>query len=141
MPDTPVAGSPIVAIPPGKPNPHLAISRVDRQHRLIEALEAMSPRPLSADRLADLLEVSTRTVERDIAQLVAAGIQVTIKRGPGGGFAMAGPRKPPPVQLDRGEIAVLITALVALGDYASATARSALSTLTAGFHPPETPHD
>lgn len=64
-----------------------------------------------------------RTVERDVAQLGDAGIRITIKRGPGGGFAMAGPRKPQPIKLDRGEIAVLITALVALGDYASATAR------------------
>jgi predicted DNA-binding transcriptional regulator YafY len=117
--------------PSGRPNPHLAVARVDRQHRLIEALAARAPRFVSAATIAEALEVSTRTVERDLVDLAAAGIPVQARRGPDGGYAISGMRDVADVQLEQGEIAVLIAALVGLGDYASATARSTLSKLWA----------
>lgn len=117
-----------------RPNPHLAVARVDRQHRLIEAIEARAPRSVPGDVLAIDLEVSTRTVERDVAELVNGGVLISARRGAGGGYSMAGPSQPEPVRLERGELALLIAALVGLGDYASATARRTLAKLIAAHH-------
>lgn len=43
---------------------------------------------VTAARLAEQLEVSERTVLRDIEELSAAGVPVYATRGPGGGFAL-----------------------------------------------------
>lgn len=42
--------------------------------------------PVTAAQLAEELEVSTRTVRRDIEELSGAGVPVYATRGPGGGF-------------------------------------------------------
>jgi predicted DNA-binding transcriptional regulator YafY len=112
---------------PTRPNPHLSIARVERQHRLIEELRARAPRFVPGEVLGSNLGISVRTVERDIAQLVAAGIPVDVRRGPGGGYAIDARSKLPPVVLTPGEAAAIISALVAIGPYSSAAARSALA--------------
>jgi predicted DNA-binding transcriptional regulator YafY len=43
---------------------------------------------VTAARLADHLEVSERTILRDIEELSGAGVPVFATRGPGGGFAL-----------------------------------------------------
>jgi hypothetical protein len=43
------------------------VNRIDRLYALVEELRAVSPRPLSARRLAERFEVSTRTIERDLS--------------------------------------------------------------------------
>jgi predicted DNA-binding transcriptional regulator YafY len=135
MSDKPMAGDRNLSLKlPGRPNPHLAVARVDRQHRLIEALEARSPRYVSVRQLATDLEVSARTVERDVASLVTAGVAISAKRGRAGGYAIAGIRQPAPLRLTRDELAVLITAIIGLGDYASGTARRALAKCLSAHH-------
>lgn len=118
------------------PNPHMAIARVERQHRLIEELRRRAPRFVTGDQLGVDLGVSVRTIERDLAELMDAGIPIDVRRGPGGGYAIDARSKLPAVVLTPGEAAAIIAALVAIGPYTSAAARSALSklvgTLTSG---------
>jgi len=62
--------------------------RVDRLLALVMVLR--SRRRTTAAELATELEVSERTVLRDIAALAAAGVPVYSERGRGGGFALVG---------------------------------------------------
>jgi predicted DNA-binding transcriptional regulator YafY len=117
--------------------PHLARLRVERQHRLIEELRRHRDRPATAEDLATALGVDVRTVERDITRLRAAGVPITARRGPGGGFRLDVPPSVPPVHLSPGEIAALVVSVTAVGPYVSATARSALTRLLDALHPPE----
>lgn len=114
-------------------NPHLAIARVERQHRLIEHLRARAPRLVTGDQLATDLGVNVRTIERDIAELLEAGIPVAVVRGPGGGYSIDARAKLPPLTLTPGEASAIITALVAIGPYTSAASRSALTKLVDAF--------
>lgn len=110
-------------------NPHLAIARVERQHRLIEELRRRAPRLVPGVTLGRDLGVSVRTIERDIAELADAGIPIQVKRGPGGGYAIDARSKLPPVTFTPGETAAIIAALVAIGPYTSAVAGHALRKL------------
>ena len=117
--------------------PHLARLRVERQHRLIiEELRRQRGRPATADDLAAALGVDVRTVERDIARLRDAGVPITARRGPGGGFRLDVPQTVPPVRLSPGEIAALIASVTAVGPDISATARSALTRLLEALQHP-----
>lgn len=102
------------------------LARVERQHALIEALRATAPRSVRGERLAELLGVSRRTIERDAADLVEAGVPLTIRRGPGGGYTLDIRADLPPVRLTPGEAAAIIASMVAVGPFLSGTATSAL---------------
>jgi predicted DNA-binding transcriptional regulator YafY len=115
--------------------PHLARLRVERQHRLIEELRRRRGRPATAEALASALGVDVRTVERDIARLRDAGVPIAARRGPGGGFRLDVAQAVAPVPLSPGEIAALIASVAAVGPYASATARSALTRLIEALQP------
>lgn len=112
---------------PSRPNPHLSIARVERQHRLIEELRAKAPRFVPGEVLGSNLGISVRTIERDVAQLTEAGIPIDVRRGPGGGYAIDSRSKLSPIVLTPGEAAAIIAALVAIGPYSSAAAQSALT--------------
>jgi predicted DNA-binding transcriptional regulator YafY len=115
--------------------PHLARLRVERQHRLIEELRLAAGRHATAEDLATALGVDVRTVERDITRLRDAGVPITARRGPGGGFRLDVPPTVAPVQLSPGEIAALIASIASVGPYVSATARSALTRLLQALQP------
>jgi len=110
-------------------SPHAIVPRVERHHALIELLRIRAPRTLAAGWLASELGVSSRTIERDIADLLAAGVPVRVTRGPGGGYAMTSRGALPPIAFSPGEAAALLAALVAIGPSASATAQSAMAKL------------
>ena len=112
----------------GRPNPHLAVARVERHQRIIEALAARAPQAAGAAELAKAVEVSTRTIERDVAELLEAGVPLQVRRGPGGGYALA-TRRRTVLSLATDEVAVLVASLVGLGPYATATARTTLRKL------------
>jgi len=115
---------------------HLVLRRVERQHALIEHLSTRAPRPTTARALAEGFGVAVRTVERDLARLRAAGVPITVRGGPGGGYRLGSRRQPPCLSLTPSELAALIASLVALGPTASASALSAMTKLLEALTPP-----
>lgn len=108
---------------------HQALPLIERQHALIEELRARAPRHVPGRDLAARTGTTVRTVERDIARLVEAGVPVQVRRGPGGGYRIDARRELPPLTLTPGEASALLASLVAVGPYISASAQSALGKL------------
>ncbi|MBB5074953.1 helix-turn-helix transcriptional regulator [Nonomuraea endophytica] len=108
---------------------HALVPRVERQHRLIEELRATAPRALTAGSLARRLGVSARTIERDLADLMEAGVPVVSQRGPGGGYAIDARSVLPPLTFTPGEASALVASLAAVGPRSSASAQRALAKL------------
>jgi len=79
--------------------------RADRLYRLTDLLRG--GRLTTARRLAERLEVSERTIYRDIADLMAAGVPVQGEAGVG--YVMLPGFDVPPLMFDRSEIAALVT--------------------------------
>jgi predicted DNA-binding transcriptional regulator YafY len=65
-----------------------SVNRTDRLYGLVEELRAVSPRPLSARRLAERFEVSVRTIERDLAALQQSGLPIWAEPGRTGGYVI-----------------------------------------------------
>ena len=78
--------------------------RADRLYRLIELLRG--GRLTTARRLAGQLEVSERTIYRDIADLMASGVPIEGEAGVG--YVMRPGFDVPPLMFDAGEIAALV---------------------------------
>nr|WP_275585810.1 WYL domain-containing protein [Geodermatophilus sabuli] len=64
-----------------------------------EELRRAGRRGRTAQRLAAWLEVSTRTVKRDVAALQQAGVPIWASAGPGGGYVLDATATLPPVNL------------------------------------------
>ena len=92
-----------------------AMNRTDRLYALVEELRAVAPRPRSARRLAQHLEVSTRTIERDLAALQQLRVPIWATPGPGGGYVLDPARTPPPLNFSPSEAAAIALALAASG--------------------------
>jgi predicted DNA-binding transcriptional regulator YafY len=75
------------------------MNRTDRLYAIVEALRAVSPRPMSARRLAERFEVSTRTLERDLASLQQTGVPIWAEPGRTGGYCIDASHTLPPLGL------------------------------------------
>ncbi|MFD7731594.1 helix-turn-helix transcriptional regulator [Kitasatospora phosalacinea] len=109
------------------------MNRTARLYALVEELRAAAPRPLTVARLAARFEVATRTVQRDLQALMAAGLPVRATTGRGGGWSIDPRTTLPPVRFTEQEAAALTVALAATGHgtpYAAA-ARTAAQKLAA----------
>lgn len=87
------------------------MNRTDRLYALVEELRAISPRYRSARELAARFEVSTRTIERDIAALQQAGVPIYAEPGRRGGYALDARMSLPPVNFTPAEAVAIALAL------------------------------
>ncbi len=74
------------------------MKRAERLYALVDLLRG-SRRPLSAARLSEELEVSKRTIERDIQSLQLAGVPIYADHGSSGGYSILREHSLPPLNL------------------------------------------
>lgn len=86
------------------------MNRTDRLYAMVEELRRNGRRGRTAEWLARRLEVSTRTVKRDIAALQSAGTPILGQDGRGGGYQLA-TETLPPVVLTSAEVGAIAVAL------------------------------
>ncbi|MEU5160056.1 transcriptional regulator [Streptomyces sp. NPDC020875] len=80
--------------------------------RLLTLLSLLQVRPeWSGDDLAERLDVTVRTVRRDIDRLRALGYRVATDKGPGGGYRLRPGSQLPPLLFDDEQVVALAVAL------------------------------
>lgn len=102
------------------------MARPDRLFRLLQAMRVM-PAPITAARLADEMEVSLRSLYRDIDSLRAAGARIEGERGYG--YRLVEDYALPPQTFDRTEIEAIALGLAEvqhMGDPALAKAAASV---------------
>jgi predicted DNA-binding transcriptional regulator YafY len=80
--------------------------RADRLLSMLLLLQAN--RRITAQKLAEKLEVSERTIYRDLEALSAAGVPVYAERGPGGGCALLGDYRTTLTGLNEADVRTLL---------------------------------
>lgn len=111
-----------------------------RADRLVSLVLLLRQRgSLSASQLADELEVSTRTILRDIEALSAAGVPVYVNRGRNGGFSLLPGFRAELMGLNQEEALALLTAgsiggrqVFGLGSALSSAMRKVVDAIPAG---------
>ena len=98
------------------------MTRTDRLYALVEELRAAAPARRSASWLANRFEVSTRTIERDISALQAAGVPIWADAGRTGGYTIDAGHSLPPLGLTVDEA---FAVMVGLGQLATSPFRDA----------------
>jgi len=89
------------------------MKRAERQYALVDLLRG-ARRPWSAARLAAEFDVSTRTVERDIASLQVAGVPIYADHGATGGYSVLREHSLPPLALTAAESLAVLAGLALL---------------------------
>ncbi|HVF32101.1 MAG TPA: WYL domain-containing protein [Acidimicrobiales bacterium] len=98
------------------------MGRSDRLYALVDELRARAPRVVPRHELAARLEVSARTVERDILTLQQAGVPIWTQRGRLGGYAIEQDTTLPPLNLEATEALAVMAALSVLPNHPFAAA-------------------
>ena len=110
------------------------MNRTDRLYALAEELRAAGAAGRKSQRLAEIFEVSTRTIERDISALQQAGVPILGQQGRRGGYRLDRSASLPPLNFTPAETAALAVALSAAEDTPFARdLRSALRKIVAGL--------
>ncbi len=65
------------------------MNHTDRLYAITEELRRATPHGVIAQQLARMLEVSERTVKRDVSALQQAGVPICAQTGVGGGFFLS----------------------------------------------------
>ncbi len=89
------------------------MNRTDRLHALTESLRRAGATGRTAQQLANELEVTGRTVKRDLAALAAGGLPIWGRTGPGGGYGLAQRSSLPPVNFTAAQALALSAAVAA----------------------------
>jgi predicted DNA-binding transcriptional regulator YafY len=107
------------------------VAMADPAGRLLHLLSLLQLRPdWGGEELADRLDVTTRTVRRDVDRLRTLGYPVEAVAGVGGGYRLGAGAKLPPLLLDDDEaVAVAIGLRTAAGGTVSGMAESAVGAL------------
>jgi predicted DNA-binding transcriptional regulator YafY len=87
------------------------VNRTDRLYAIVEELRAAAPASRTAKELAELYELSTRTIERDILALQEAGVPIRGEPGRGGGYVIDPIRTLPPMNFTPAEALAIAVAL------------------------------
>ena len=98
------------------------MGRSDRLYALVEELRARAPRTVPRHELAERLEVSARTIERDILTLQQAGVPIWTQRGRTGGYAIEQSSTLPPLNLEATEALAVMAALSVVPNHPFASA-------------------
>lgn len=114
------------------------MNRTERLYAIAEELRAAGPAGRTSAWLAKRLEVSTRTVKRDVDALLQAGVPLWTQPGPGGGYVLDAVGTMPPLNITGAEAAAIAVALAALPALPfAADGRSALTKVLAAMPPAE----
>lgn len=91
------------------------MNRLERLFAITEIVRHSGRQPISAARLADRFEVSTRTIERDLASLREAGAPLVSEPGRGGGVVSLDRAATAVVSLSGTQVTALLMAVAVAG--------------------------
>ncbi|MDF9878808.1 helix-turn-helix transcriptional regulator [Cellulosimicrobium cellulans] len=90
------------------------MNRTERLYAIAEELRRAGRSGTTGPRLAAALEVSVRTIKRDVAALQQAGLTIWAQAGPGGGYVLDPSASLPPVNFTPGQAVAVAVALATL---------------------------
>ncbi|MET3803195.1 proteasome accessory factor B [Nakamurella sp. UYEF19] len=92
------------------------MTRLSRLYAVAESLRAAAPVLVAVAELARQQEVSSRTIQRDLQALMAAGLPIRWEEGRGGGWTVDAAMTLPPINLTAPEaVALMLAAAAAAG--------------------------
>lgn len=107
---------------------------MNKIERLTAEILLLQERKRGSEEIAELLQISKRTVIRDIRALCMMGVPVISRDGAGGGYELAGDFKISPLQLSWREALLLAIAIDGLGKMSQSPFMKERASLLAKIH-------